>query len=365
MKKNKRLLTIGILAVLTTTTLTGCAGGKWNPGNWDWTWTKYLNPLNWEIFKGDTGDQVSEEVELSENTETSPDGLVKKIDFEVNKAFGETGKQTITLVLTPANADVGTITWSVNKTGVTVTPATDGLSAEVYVTTYFKDYATISVHEEYSDLTATGKVYSYGAYDIAQHTGNDYDHILDANASALAITSTSSDLNATVQEKVAIKKGKLETNNTALSFYTVAQLKTTQRNSVHSGWTFPQSKVWVHLAYAGSYAPVILNQTTGVVYNGADVSLHDKLTYQSNDIGNVLSIEITLAEGDNMILIAGRNHTKTQSAVVLSDFNDGELPTGGKLIGAKSHDKDFGIPLIITNAVSPTGATIPDVSFYE
>lgn len=168
MKRNKRLLTIGILAVLTTTTLTGCAGGKWNPGNWDWSWTKYLNPLNWEIFKGQTDDQVSEDVEVSENTETSPDGLVKKIDFEVNKAFGEAGKKIITLILTPANADIGEINWTSNNAKVIVTKIGDGKTAEVYSTAHLAKsaYATITATESLSGVSASGKVYSLKMPDV-------------------------------------------------------------------------------------------------------------------------------------------------------------------------------------------------------
>lgn len=363
MKNKKRLLTIGLLVAISTTTLTGCAGGNWNPANWNWDW---LNPTTWKIFQGNK-DADPESTSTVSETEQEPASKARKIEMEINNAFGETGAKTITLALTPANANTGTITWETNNPAVVINPSADKKSATVYVTTYFKDYATISVHESFSDITATGKVFSYGAFDIPTTTGADYTHILDATNSQLAITSTSSFAQATVQEKVAIKHDKLKGNNALLSYYDLEQIKTTERSKAHSGYTYPSTKVWLHFAFIGSYLPVVLNQTTGTLYNATNYITHNKLTGgTANDIGNVVSIEITLAVGDNMILIAGRKHTIAPTAITVADFNLGVLSAGGKLVGAKSHTySDFATPLIITNANKPQSMTIGDTTFYE
>lgn len=351
--KNKKLLTMGLIALIGTTTLTGCAGGNYNPANWNWEW---LNPVNW--FKN---------AEPVTSDEVEPSGKVKKIEFDIKPAFGQAGAKTVTLIVTPANANLGTITWSDDSNFVTVTPnEINPLQADVYVTGYFKDYATISVHESFSDITATGKVYSYGKFDFPETGGSDYTHILDATASAVAITSTSSTLQATVQDKATLNRTKLNTLNGLFSYYDTSDLLGSKRSQAHSGWTVAKATVWLHIAFTGSYTPVVLNHTTGTVYNATNYTLHDKQTYLNNDIGNIISIEITLAQGDNLILLAGRKHTATPSVITVADFNNGEFNTSGKLVGAKSHQyNDFATPFIITNATAPQGLAIPDTTFYE
>lgn len=86
----KKILTIGLLALLTTTTLTGC--GK-TDFKWDWNW---LNPITW-FNKDKPAEDITEET-TEESSDLTPEGLAlaKKISFEVSKAFGETDKKTIT-----------------------------------------------------------------------------------------------------------------------------------------------------------------------------------------------------------------------------------------------------------------------------
>ena len=77
MKKN-RYLVLSLMTFIGLVTLTGCAGGKWNPANWDWS---RLNPANWEIFKKPSEDVDDEENEdeTSETEETSEEAI--RIDF--------------------------------------------------------------------------------------------------------------------------------------------------------------------------------------------------------------------------------------------------------------------------------------------
>jgi len=352
----KKLLTISLLAILTTTTLTGC--GK-TDFKWDWNW---LNPITW--FNNDKPEEVTTEEEMEEPSVT-PDGkvLAKKIGFEVSKAFGETDKQTITLNIQPAGADIGVITWTKDNPHVILNPSADGLSAEIYVTNYFADYATISVHESYSDITATGKVYSYGAYDIPTAYGNNYTtNIFDAaGKTGVYITSTNSLDPSTTQSKHLFDREKLNTFTSLRYYYGTEELMNQERSKMGYDWVQPLSKVWLHITYVGSYEPVIFNQTTGVIYNGSSFSTKNPTMQGNSNIGVILSIEITLAAGDNMILIAGRDHTKTPTAITSADFGYG----GSKLVGAKTFSYFGPIPLILTNAVAPTSMSLGDVTFYE
>lgn len=357
----KKLLTISLLAILTTTTLTGC---KKTDFKWDWNW---LNPITW--FNNDKPEEVTTEEEPS----VTPDGkvLAKKIAFEVSKAFGETGKKTITLNIQPAGADIGLITWNKDNPHVKLTPAADGKSAEVYVTNYFADYATISVHESFSNITATGKVYSYGAYDIPIFHGTSYTtNLFDATGkTGVYITSTNSLNPGTSQDKHIFDREKLSAFTTLRDYYGTQELMTQERSKMGYDWVKPLSKVFLHITYVGSYEPVIFNQTTGVVYNGSSFSTKNPLISSNGDLGNILSLEITLAAGDNMILIAGRNHTITPTAITAADFNAHggfNNASGIKLVGAKTLNyPSSAIPLVLTNAVAPQSITLPDVTFTE
>lgn len=352
----KKLLTISLLAILTTTTLTGC---KKTDFKWDWNW-----------FNNDKLEEVTTEEETEEPSLT-PDGkvLAKKIGFEVSKAFGETGKKTITLNIEPAGADIGVITWNKDNPSVKLTPSVDGLSAEVYVTNYFADYATISVHESFSDITATGKVYSYGAYDIPISYGINYTtNLFDAaGKTGVYITSTNSLNPGTSQDKHLFDRERLNGFTTLNDYYGTQELMNQERSLMGYDWVKPLSKVWLHITYVGSYEPVIFNQTTGVVYNGSSFSTKNPRMLSNDDIGNILSIEITLAAGDNMILIAGRKHTISPTAITSADFSaTGGIAGSNKLVGAKTFNYSASaIPLVLTNAVAPTSMSIGDVTFYE
>lgn len=323
------------------------------------------------FIKPDTEEPpVSEDVSVEDETEepsVEPEGkaLARKIGFEVSKAFGETGKKTITLNIQPAGADIGLITWTVNNAFVKITPSTDAKSAEVYVTNYFADYATISVHESFSNITATGKVYSYGAYDIPTLWGSNYTtNMFDAaGKTGVYITSTDSLNPGTTQDKHLFDREKLSTFTTLKDYYGTEELMNEERSKMGYDWVKPLSKVWLHITYVGSYEPVILNQTTGVVYNGSSFVTKNPYMQGNSDLGNILSLEITLAAGDNMILIAGRNHTITPTAITAADFN---AYGGTKLVGAKTFNYPSSeIPLVLTNAVAPQSVTLPDVTFTE
>lgn len=84
------------------------------------------------------------------------------------EAFGQANKKTLTLNITPADADIGVITWNSNNAKVIVTKVGDGRSAEVYATGYLpaNEFATITVTESLSGLTATGKVYAIGKTEL-------------------------------------------------------------------------------------------------------------------------------------------------------------------------------------------------------
>ncbi|MFA5575618.1 MAG: hypothetical protein WC994_11310, partial [Brumimicrobium sp.] len=305
-----------------------------------------------------------------EPSDLTPEGLAlaKKISFEVSKAFGETGKKTITLNIQPAGADIGVITWNKDNPHVKLTPSADGLSAEVYVTNYFADYATITVHESYSDITATGKVYSYGAYDIPTMWGSNYTtNIFDAaGKTGVYITSTNSLLPSTTQSKHLFDREKLNSFTSFRDYYGTEELMNQERAKMGYDWVEPLQKVWLHITYVGSYEPVIFNQTTGVIYNGSSFSTKNPAMEGSSDIGNILSVELTLTSGDNMILIAGRNHSLTPTAITSADFGATGNLVGSKLVGAKTFNySDSAIPLVLTNAVAPQSITLPDVTFTE
>lgn len=326
------------------------------------------------FIKPDTEEPpVSEDVTVEDETEepsVEPEGkaLARKIGFEVSKAFGETGKKTITLNIQPAGADIGDITWTVNNSFVKITPSTDSKSAEVYVTNYFADYATISVHESYSDITATGKVYSYGTYDIPTAWGSNYTtNIFDAaGKTGVYVTSTNSLHPTTSQSKHLFDREKLNTFTTLRDYYGTEELMNQERFRMGYDWVQPLSKVWLHITYVGSYEPVIFNQTTGVIYNGSNFSTKNPTMQGSSNIGDILSIEITLVAGDNMILIAGRNHTIAPTAITSADFNAYGGLVGSKLVGAKTFNySGSAIPLVLTNAVAPQSITLPDVTFTE
>jgi len=163
MKKTK-LVTLTLLSLLA---LTSCGATEnngegatwWNPTTWNWTWA---NPTTW--FDRDSAPLLSEEVPLdSEETSVEPETQGKQniFDYKLN-ALGIENKVTISLNITPTNADIGVITWTSDNTNIVVTKVGNGRTAEVYATKWLPAnvYATITVSESLSGLTATGKVYA-------------------------------------------------------------------------------------------------------------------------------------------------------------------------------------------------------------
>lgn len=315
-------------------------------------------------------DLTSEDTDSENPSEATPEGQipVRKIGFEVSNAFGETGKKTVTLNIQPANADVGLVTWSVDNLSVKITPSEDGKSAEVYVTSYFADYATLSVHESYSNITATAKVYSYGAYDIPTIWGNDYTgNLFDANGkTGLLVTSANSMDPATPQKKHLFDREYLKNKSAQLSYYGTTGLLGGERALMGNDWVSHVEKVWLHITFVGSYAPIVYNQTTGVIYNGNNFTTYNSDMHIGSDIGNILTIEMTLADGDNMLLIAGRNHSIQPTEITTSDFTEDGFFVGTKLTGAKTFNySGYAIPLILTKASAPTGMSLGDLTFTE
>lgn len=94
---------------------------------------------------------------------------VNNIEVHISNVFGETGKKVVNLVITPVNATITNITWEVDKDCVVINKLTN-TSAEVYVTDYMADFATITVTEELSGKVATGRVYAYAKTQISYTT---------------------------------------------------------------------------------------------------------------------------------------------------------------------------------------------------
>lgn len=154
--KKKRII---LLTLLSTLALTGCSKptewdwDKANPFKWDWSW---LNPSTW--FSKDKDQDTTEDEDV---TETVPNQNVGFGNIKLN-AFGAENFVTMSLTLTPGDADYGTINWTSNKTEVVVEKIGDGLSAKVYATNWLPGDkpATITVTESLSGLSATAKVYA-------------------------------------------------------------------------------------------------------------------------------------------------------------------------------------------------------------
>lgn len=99
-------------------------------------------------------------------------GVVRanNIDVQISNAHGEAGKKIVNLTVTPANATITYINWEVDKDCVVINKLTN-TSAEVYVTDYMSDYATITVTEQLSGTVGTGKVYSYAKTQMSYTAG--------------------------------------------------------------------------------------------------------------------------------------------------------------------------------------------------
>lgn len=142
------------------------------------------------------------------------------------EAFGQENKKTLTLNITPANADIGVIDWTSDNAKVVVTKIGDGRSAEIYATSYLpaNEFATITVTESLSGISATGKVY------------------------ALAMTE--------------LKDGPVAPHNYAVEVVGGDGKKLSDRTGMHFGgikvpFTEEYQAAKLKIAYSGSQAPVV------------------------------------------------------------------------------------------------------------
>ncbi len=170
----------------------------------------------------------SEEVE--QEVEETPETPIKE-PFGVTRfnALGPTNKKTLTVTIEPANAPIGTITWLSDKSQIVVTAIGDGRQAEVYATTFLakSDYATITVTESLSGLSATGKVYAWEQPAVVNSSVEPY-------YEAISI----------IDGGVTVARKQLPTSG--ITFATVDALYKTQ-----------YQLVTLRIAYKGSFAPII------------------------------------------------------------------------------------------------------------
>lgn len=315
--KKKRLLILGLLAAFTTTTLTGCAGGKWNPGNWDWSW---VNPLNWEIFK-DKDAPTSVIDDITEEVSQTPSGLVQKIGLEVKNAFGEAGKKTISLTLTPSNADIGVITWTSSNAKVIVTKIGDGMTAEVYATSHLakSDYATITVTESLSGVSASGKVYALKMPTVVNTNIAPHNNAIWVNSDT------------------AETGRKLPETGTAFS-------------SIKVEYTTEYQVATLSIAYNGSFAPI-------VKYKG----LHQGGTMQTATAATGgQSSEATYTIATYNIYIFKGDPSQGNQPIIYSIYSPA---TAGGPDSSWTTDRLL-YSVKISTATNVSGATIPDLTIY-
>ncbi len=299
MKKQNKIITLTLLSVLA---LTSCGGGSaepteatwWNPTTWDWSWTEYLNPMTWF-------DKNTEEPADSEEETTSEEAPTTELGRLTLSAFGISNKKTITVTTSPVDAYVD-LEWAVNKPQVVITE-TGQKTADVYVTTYFGGYATITVTDQITGLTATGKVYSVGDFEWGI-PGGDYDtNYIDATDSTVVITNTNSINPASSTKKINVTSAQITSGRDAVS-------ADYPEYSPIINWNDMQETVYVHILFKGSYAPMIYNMANSTMYGGNNTTLHENYepAPSSTRHGNIVSIPVTLVEGENLLFIQARQH---------------------------------------------------------
>lgn len=298
MKKNKKLLTLALLSVLSLSSC-GTNGGSssvvwWNPTTWDFGWVEYLNPATWFHSQDTT---LEEEVTSDDSQVENTQGKQPIIfDIALN-AFGIANKKTVTITTVPTDAYVD-LTWTVDKTQVVVTK-TGQKTADIYVTDYYAGFATVTVTDAITSLSATGKVYSVGQFAWGT-PGTEYDtNYLDASSSKVAITSTNS-LNPTASPK------KIGLTNAEITNAKSASDAGYPENGPIINWNDMMTTVYVHIKFNGSYAPMIYNATSSTMFGGDNTTLyaHNLL----NGGGNIVSIPVTLVEGENVLVMCTRNY---------------------------------------------------------
>lgn len=222
--KKKRFLTLGLAALLGVISLTG--QGYKSVGQ----------------IKEPAG-QIQESRQIAKN-----------LGFQIKRAFGETGKQVLTVSVTPSNADIN-LSYSVDKEQVIV-EKTGAKTANVHVTTFFAGHATITVTDTVSGITGTGRVFSYGK-SVLEPKNN----LAHAQNGVVVISNNANPATTTGVTKVAQTQTFME--NSLTSIYG-------EWGAPDSGYVAPSSTVYLHIGYNGSYAPVVFNATNNQLYQKTD-----------------------------------------------------------------------------------------------
>ena len=320
MKKTK-LVTLTLLSLLA---LTSCGATEnnqegptwWNPTTWDWTWA---NPTTW--FDRDSAPIVSEEEPAdSEETSVEPETQGKQniFDYKLN-ALGVENKVTVSLNITPLNADIGVINWASDKTQIKVTKIGDGRTAEIYATEWLPAnvYSTITVSESLSGLTTTGKVY------------------------ALALPEL---INATSAPNYAIKAGdtgRTMTDKTGLRF-----------TSIKLPFVEQYQVITFELNYKGSEAPYV---TYKGIHQGGTMQIAQALTGRYPTTPgqvNKATYSITVFAGD-----PSNGNQAVNYKIMTNKVATG--PNGQWTDGVELGNVD------ISTSVDVTGLSIGDITLYE
>lgn len=296
-------------------------------------------------------DNELEYISETASEEFEPSGLIRHIGFDIQTAYGLEGVKTIQLVLTPSNADVGTITWNVDTDKVRVTPSIDGKSADIYVTTYFAPYATLTVTESFSELTATGKVYSFGETKL-QHgpggSGNLYNAYGGGYESKILLTEREDIPYPADQSHYAVSS---EEFNAGLNVLSPNGWKYLDMLPAVD-WFLPLESLWLHVGFVGSYSPLVRVDAGNIYsdnpdfYNLDDLTVYGRLNLD-NPAYELLSLNIPLYEGINTITIFARSHIGEQSVL---DSTDGRTALA---------------IFKVIRGIKPEGMSIPDTTFYE
>ena len=339
MKKNK-IITLTLLSVLS---LTACGSSGqtttvtwWNPTTWDWSWVEKLNPVTWFPSQDTT---LEEETSSTSQIDVSQGRNPIVFDVTLN-AFGIGNKKTVTITTVPTDAYVD-LTWTVDKTQVVITE-TGQKTADIYVTDYYAGFATVTVTDSITSLSATGKVYSVGKFAWGT-PGVEYEtNYLDATSSSVAITSTNS-LNPTAStKKIGITSAQITSGEQAVS-------AGYPENGPVINWNDMMGTVYVHLKFHGSYAPMIYNVTSSTMFGGNNTTLYAHNTL--NGGGNIVSIPVNLVEGQNVLVICTRIHTTAIAS-----------QTANTQLGAGNNDTSS-FRLYRINPV--TGMSFGDNTFFE
>lgn len=314
--KKKRFLTLGLAALLSVISLAGCTN---------------------------TVGQVVEPGVVAHN-------------IGIQRAFGENGKQTLNLVFTPSNADTGVITWSVDRTdGVNITPINNGRSAEISIINdrYFATYATISVHEEFSDITATGKVYSYAKTAFGSYGGSWDDSRFDNKGSVLIISEDNSTELPTSNHWAHMTNAEIATGKIQ------EEAGWAHTAAPKLDWIMPNDHLYLHMIYKGSYSPLIFverDDPHAVTFYNLDDLVPKEHTGGAAGMekGREFSIKLDLYEGTNLIGIVARDHT-----VIPTDL------TGVTSVNDLEENRTVMTAFRVVRALGTSGITVPDLTFYE